>query len=65
MKTKYEVVQIIPSTTYVTYHVEATSKEEAEQLIENQDKSIVKISERSEDNEWERIEYNVEHIDKH
>lgn len=44
MKTKYEVIQIIPSTTYVTYHVEATSKEEAEQLARSYADSVVEIS---------------------
>lgn len=62
MKKKFQVTQIIPSMTYVVYHVEANSEEEAEQLVENQNKSIVKISERSEDNEWERIEYDVNEL---
>lgn len=61
METKktFEVVQIIPSTTYVTYHVEATSKEEAEELVDSFDDSIVKISENSCDDDDARIEYDV------
>ena len=55
----FEVIQIIPSHTYVTYHVKAEDEEEAERLVDNQDDSVEKIGEHSEDNEWEAIEYDV------
>lgn len=62
-KKKFEVVQIIPSFTYVTYHVEAFNEAEAEKLVDDFDSSVEKIGEHSEDNEWERIEYDVNQID--
>lgn len=44
MTKKFEVIQVIPSTTYVTYHVEATSKEEAEELARSYADSVIEIS---------------------
>lgn len=50
-------MQVIPSHTFVLYHVEAYDEQEAEDLVDNGDKSIVKISENSQDSEWGSIEY--------
>lgn len=62
IKKTFEVIQIIPSHTYVIYHVEALDEEEAERLVNEQDESIKKIGEHSEDNEWEAIEYDVNEL---
>lgn len=57
IKKTFEVMQVIPSHTFVLYHVEAYDEQEAEDLVDNGDKSIVKISENSQDSEWGSIEY--------
>lgn len=58
----FEVIQIIPSTTFVTYHVEAYDEEEAENLVNNHDESVERIGEHSEDYDWGAIEYDVNEL---
>lgn len=58
----FEVIQIIPSTTFVTYHVQAFDADEAENLVDSQDKSVKRIGEYSEDDNWGSIEYDVNEI---
>ena len=58
----FEVIQIIPSNTFVTYHIQAECAEDAEFMIDNQDQSAVKIGEYSQDNSWDAIEYDVTEI---
>jgi hypothetical protein len=59
----FEVIQIIPSTTFVTYRVQAIDAEEAEFMVDNEDELVEKIRERSQDSTWEGIEYDVNEID--
>jgi hypothetical protein len=59
----FEVIQIIPSTTFVTYHVQAFDADEAENLVDNFDESVEKIGENSVDNDFGSIEYDVNEID--
>ena len=60
----FEVIQIIPSTTFVTYHVQAYDAHEAENLVDNQDESIERIGEHSEDDHWGSIEYDVNELNE-
>ena len=55
----FKVVQIIPSFTYVTYHVQAECEEDAEFMVDNLDESAVEISEYTQDNISERLQYEV------
>lgn len=50
-------MQVIPSNTFVLYHVEAYDEQEAEDLVDNGDKSVNKISEDSQESEWGSVEY--------
>jgi hypothetical protein len=59
----FKVVQIIPSFTYVTYHVQAENSEDAEFMVDNLDESAVEISEYTQDNISERLQYEVSEID--
>lgn len=47
METKktFEVVQVIPATTYIRYKVEATNSVEARHMVERYDDSIIKLEE--------------------
>lgn len=63
MTKKFEVIQIIPATVYVTYHVNATSHEEARELVKNYDDSIVKIEEYTHEIETSN-EYDVYEINE-
>jgi hypothetical protein len=58
----FEVIQIIPSVTFVTYHVQAEDADDAEALVDSQDESIEKIGEHTEDSSWEPIEYDVNEL---
>lgn len=58
----FEVIQIIPSVTFVTYHVQAEDADDAEALVDSQDESIERIGEHTEDREWEAIEYDVNEL---
>jgi hypothetical protein len=58
----FEVIQIIPSVTFVTYHVQAEDADEAESLVDNQDESIERIGEHTEDMIHETIEYDVNEL---
>jgi hypothetical protein len=58
----FEVIQIIPSNTFVTYHVEAEDAEDAEFLVDNMDSSAVRVGEYSQDCSWSTIEYDVNEI---
>jgi hypothetical protein len=57
IKKTFEVMQVIPSNTFVLYHVEAYDEQEAEDLVDNGDKSVNKISEDSQESEWGSVEY--------
>jgi len=58
----FKVIQIIPSFTYVIYHVKAEDAEDAEFMVDNLDESAVEISEHTEDNISERLQYEVSEI---
>lgn len=61
---KFEVVQCIPSFTYVTYHVEAEDEDEAIRYIEDQDPGIVVIGETTVDSDFpNEFNYEVEEIE--
>lgn len=60
----FEVTQIIPSVTFVTYHVKAGCAEDAEFMVDNQDESIEKVGEITQDSTWEAIEYDVSELEE-
>jgi hypothetical protein len=60
----FEVIQIIPSVTFVTYHVQADCAEDAEFMVDNQDESIEKVGEITQDSTWEAIEYDVSELEE-
>lgn len=62
IKKTFEVTQVIPSTTFVTYQVEAYDEEEAQRLVDEQDESIDLIGEHIQDLDWKSIEYDVNEI---
>jgi hypothetical protein len=62
IKKTFEVIQMIPSTTYVTYLVEASDEQEAEELVDNHDDSVDLVGESTVEDHWGGIEYQVNQI---
>lgn len=61
---KFEVIQCIPSFTYVTYHVEADDEDQAIGYVESQDPGIKVIGEHTYDSEFpNEFTYEAEEIE--